>query len=259
MEIFDSHTHLNDDAFYEDVATYNQHAQAAGVTRIMNVGSDAQLNERAIALAHRYENMWAAIGWHPEEVASYSKSAEETLIGQLQDDRVLALGEIGLDYHVDNLDAVVDDQKKLFARQVAIAKDLGLPVVIHNRDAFEDTYKILKDADIRDIGGVMHSFNGDPEWLKHFLDLGMMISYSGVASFKNTHEVHDSVRETPLDRMLVETDAPYLTPEPHRGEQNEPANVAYTVAAVAKLREETTLKIAEATFANTNRFFGIED
>lgn len=259
MEIFDSHTHLNDDTFYEEAASYNQHAAAAHVTRIMNVGSDAKLNERGIELAHRYSNMWAAVGWHPEEVATYNNAVEETMIGQLQDSRVMALGEIGLDYHVDNLDAVVDDQKRIFARQVDIAKSLGKPVIIHNRDAFADTYAILKAADIRDIGGVMHSFNGDPEWLKRFLNLGMVVSYSGVASFKNAHEVHDSVKQTPLDRMLVETDAPYLTPEPHRGEQNEPANVAFTVQAVAKLREQTELEIADATFANANQFFGIED
>ncbi|GKT03046.1 TatD family hydrolase [Furfurilactobacillus sp. WILCCON 0119] len=259
MEIFDSHTHLNDDSFYENVAVFDQHARASHVTRIMNVGSDAVLNERGIELAHRHANMWAAVGWHPEEVAHYNDAVEETMIGQLQDDRVMALGEIGLDYHVDNLDAVVADQKRIFERQLNLAKDLHKPVIIHDRDAFEDVYKILKAVDIRDVGGVMHSFNGDPEWLKRFLDLGMIVSYSGVASFKNAHEVHDSVRATPLDAMMVETDAPYLTPEPHRGEQNEPANVIFTVQAIAKLRDEDPLTIADHTYANANRFFGIED
>jgi len=146
----------------------------------------------------------------------------------------------------------------VFARQVAIAKDMGLPISVHNRDAFEDTYKILKAADIRDTGGVMHSFNGDPEWLKRFLDLGMHISYSGVASFKHADEVHDSVKLTPLDKMLVETDAPYLTPEPYRGKQNEPAYTRYVVEAIAKLRETTPEVIASQTYQNAEEFFKIE-
>lgn len=259
MEIFDSHTHLNDDAFYENAAEFNQHAKAVGVERMMNVGSDAVLNERGIELAHRYETMWAAVGWHPEMADQYTNAAEATLIGQLQDDRVRALGEIGLDYHVDQLDQHIEDQKRIFARQVAIAKELQLPVIIHNRDAFADTYAILKAADIRDIGGVMHSFNGDPEWLKRFLDLGMHISYSGVASFKNAHEVHESVKVTPLEVMMVETDAPYLTPAPHRGEQNEPARIVDTVNAIAQLRDVDPLSIAAATYDNANDFFRIED
>lgn len=178
------------------------------------------------------------------------------LIEQVQHPKVVALGEIGLDYHWDT--SPQDVQRQVFARQVAIAKEMQLPISVHNRDAFEDTYKILKAADIRDTGGVMHSFNGDPEWLKRFLDLGMHISYSGVASFKNAREVHESVKQTPLTQMLVETDAPYLTPEPYRGKQNEPGYTRYVVEAIAKLRETTPEIIAAQTYQNAEEFFKIE-
>ncbi|GAK47383.1 Mg-dependent DNase [Secundilactobacillus oryzae JCM 18671] len=257
MQIFDSHTHLNSEEFYDDVQTFVDHASELGVKKIANVGSNIKLNERALDLAARYDNMYAIVGWHPEDSKDYDADAETLLEQQLTTRKVVALGEIGLDYHWDT--SPVETQKKVFERQLAIAKNLHLPVSIHTRDAFEDTYDILKQANVSEIGGVMHSFNGDPEWLKKFLDLGMHISYSGVASFKNAHEVHESVKVTPLDMMLVETDAPYLTPEPYRGKQNEPGYTCYTVEAIAKLRETTAEAIAEATWDNAHEFFHLKE
>lgn len=257
MQIFDSHTHLNSEEFITDVPKFVQRAAELGVTRMANVGSNTQLNADAIRLAHQYPQMVAVVGWHPEDSKNYTPDAEKVLETQLADDQVRALGEIGLDYHWDT--SPQETQRKVFARQIAIAKEVGKPIVVHNRDAFEDTYRIIKEAGIQDIGGVMHSFNGDPEWLKKFLDLGMHISYSGVVSFKNAHEVHDSVRATPLDVMMVETDAPYLTPEPHRGEQNEPGFTRYTVEAIAKERETTPEEIASATYHNAEEFYHIEE
>jgi len=257
MKIFDSHTHLNSEEFITDVPHFVKRAAELGVTRFTNVGSNTQLNADAIKLAHEYPQMYAAVGWHPEDSKDYTPEKETLLEEQLADSRVVALGEIGLDYHWDT--SPQDTQRKIFARQIAISKEVGKPIVVHNRDAFEDSYRIIKEAGIQDIGGVMHSFNGDPEWLKKFLDLGMHISYSGVASFKNAHEVHDAVRATPLDVMMVETDAPYLTPEPHRGEQNEPAFTRYTVEAIAKERETTPEAIAVATFKNAEEFYRINE
>ncbi|GEA98885.1 TatD family hydrolase [Levilactobacillus brevis] len=257
MKIFDSHTHLNSEEFLDDVPGYLKRAAELGVVKMTNIGSNTQLNADAIKLAHQYDQLFAAVGWHPEDSKNYDAAAEKLLEEQLTDSRVVALGEIGLDYHWDT--SPQDVQRRVFARQIAIAKEVGKPIVVHNRDAFADTYRIIKEADIRDIGGVMHSFNGDPEWLKKFLDLGMHISYSGVASFKNAHEVHDAVRATPLDVMMVETDAPYLTPEPYRGEQNEPGFTRYTVEAIAKERETTPEVIAAATFKNAEEFYKIEE
>lgn len=257
MRIFDSHTHLNSEEFIQAVPRFLKQARDLDVVRMAIVGSNTQLNADAIKLAETYPELVAIVGWHPEDSKNYTKETEKVLVEQLQRPKVVALGEIGLDYHWDT--SPQDTQRRVFARQVAIAKEMGMPISVHNRDAFEDTYKILKAADIRDTGGVMHSFNGDPEWLKRFLDLGMHISYSGVASFKNAHEVHDSVRATPLDRLLVETDAPYLTPEPYRGKQNQPAYTRYVVEAVAKLRGTTPEAIATQTYQNAEDLFKIEE
>ncbi len=257
MKIFDSHTHLNDSQLYPQADQYFQHAQNLGVVKIANVGSNQKLNDLSLELAAQYDDMYSIIGWHPEDSIHYHEAEEKLLIEQLQSPKVVALGEIGLDYHQTTSPREV--QKRVFKRQIDIAKQLHLPISIHNRDAFEDTYAILKEMDVLDIRGVMHSFNGDVEWLKKFLDLGMLVSYSGVASFKKTHEVHDAVRNTPFDEMLVETDAPYLAPEPMRGKQNEPAYTLYTVEAIARICDVNPDVIADHTYHNALRLFGIED
>ncbi|MBZ3776039.1 TatD family hydrolase [Lentilactobacillus otakiensis] len=257
MKIFDSHTHLNDEHLYPEADKYFKHAQNLGVVKIANVGSNQKLNDLSLELSAKYPDMYSIIGWHPEDSIYYHEEQEKLLIEQLQSPKVVALGEIGLDYHQTTSPRSV--QKRVLKRQIDIAKQLHLPISIHNRDAFEDTYDILKEMNVADIRGVMHSFNGDPEWLKKFLDLGMLVSYSGVASFKKTHEVHDAVRETPFDSMMVETDAPYLSPEPLRGKQNEPAYSLYTVEALARICDVNPDVIAAHTYENTMRLFGIEE
>ncbi|PWF99333.1 TatD family hydrolase [Levilactobacillus bambusae] len=257
MKIFDSHTHLNSDEFQADIPGYLAQAKRLGVVRLANVGSDTRLNAGAIALAHQYPEMVAVVGWHPENAKDYHDSTEAELENQLADPSVVALGEIGMDYHQNVAPHKI--QKTVFERQLALARNLHKPVAIHCRDAFEETYKILKAAHVETFGGVMHSFNGDPEWLAKFLDLGMMISYSGVVSYNSAHDVHASTIQTPLDRMMVETDAPYLAPVPYRGKQNEPANTLYTVEAIARLRNVNPDEIAAATYRNTLTFYGVND
>lgn len=257
MKIFDSHTHLNDETLYPEAAKYFKHAQNLGVVKLANVGSNQALNDRSLELAAHYPDMYSIIGWHPEDSIYYHEEQEKLLIEQLQSPKVVALGEIGLDYHQTTSPRHI--QKKVFKHQIDIAKQLHLPISVHNRDAFEDTYDILKEMDVSDIRGVMHSFNGDSEWLKKFLDLGMLVSYSGVASFKKTKEIHEAVRQTPFDSMLVETDAPYLAPEPLRGKQNEPAYTLYTVEAIARFCDVNPEVIAAHTYENTLKLFGIED
>ncbi|MBV0929631.1 TatD family hydrolase [Lentilactobacillus sp. IMAU92037] len=257
MKIFDSHTHLNDETLYPEAAKYFKHAQNLGVVKLANVGSNQALNDRSLELAAHYPDMYSIIGWHPEDSIYYHEEQEKLLIEQLQSPKVVALGEIGLDYHQTTSPRHI--QKEVFKHQIDIAKQLHLPISVHNRDAFEDTYDILKEMDVSDIRGVMHSFNGDSEWLKKFLDLGMLVSYSGVASFKKTKEIHEAVRQTPFDSMLVETDAPYLAPEPLRGKQNEPAYTLYTVEAIARFCDVNPEAIAAHTYENTLKLFGIED
>lgn len=257
MKIFDSHTHLNDETLYPEASKYFKHAQNLGVVKLANVGSNQALNDRSLELAAHYPDMYSIIGWHPEDSIYYHEEQEKLLIEQLQSPKVVALGEIGLDYHQTTSPRHI--QKDVFKRQIDIAKQLHLPISVHNRDAFEDTYDILKEMDVSGIRGVMHSFNGDSEWLKKFLDLGMLVSYSGVASFKKTKEIHEAVRQTPFDSMLVETDAPYLAPEPLRGKQNEPAYTLYTVEAIARFCDVNPEVIAAHTYENTLKLFGIED
>lgn len=258
MKIFDAHTHLNDELFQENIDQYNMNAKELDVVKIANVGSDYNLNDSAIKLADKYENMYAIIGWHPESADQYDQKAEDYLIEQIKNPKVVAIGEIGLDYHWDSAPSK-DIQKSAFIKQLKLANKFGYPVSVHCRDAYEDAYQIFKEVDLSNTKIIMHSFNDNVEWLNKFLKLGFYISYSGVASFKNAREVHESVINTPLNRMLVETDAPYLTPEPYRGKQNEPAYSRYVLEAIAKLRSESIEDIAKTTYTNTCEIFKINE
>lgn len=255
MQIFDSHTHLNDTPYAGHEAEFVQQALDLDVKKMAIVGSDTNLNAGAMRLAAEFPNLYAIVGWHPESSKDYTPATEKLLIEQLADPKTVALGEIGLDYHWDSSPREI--QRRVFKRQLEIARDLHIPVSIHSRDAFEDSYDILKAAHLEDFGGIMHSFTGDAEWAKKFLDLGMYVSYSGIVSFKNAPEEHESVQVVPEDRLLVETDAPYLTPTPHRGEQNQPGFTHFVVDAVAKYREDTPEHIAAITWQNAHRIFNI--
>lgn len=253
MQIYDSHTHLNDDPFYDDVPAFLARASHLGVTQMNIVGSNAKLNGRARQLAHTYPHLHAIIGWHPEDADHYTEAAANQLVADLADPAVVGLGEIGLDYVNGISDR--DRQATVFAAQVALAKQFNLPIVIHCREALDDTYAIMRQLGLGPDGGVMHSFSGDAEWARRFLALGFDLSFSGVASFNRAQAVHEAVRATPLDRLLVETDAPYLTPMPYRGKQNEPAYTYYVVQAVAKLKDLAPEVVAQASFQNAARRF----
>ncbi|EEW54573.1 TatD family hydrolase [Limosilactobacillus antri] len=253
-QVYDSHTHLNDDPFYDDVPAFIDRAAHYGVTQLNIVGSNAKLNQRALALGQRYPNLHPIIGWHPEDIREFNAAAQAQLWQQLQDPRVVAIGEIGLDYYNDQ-QSPHDQQQAVFAQQLDWARQLGLPVSIHCREALADTYALLKDAHVDEFGGVMHSFNGSPDWAAKFMELGMAISFSGVASFGSAEEVHAAVRAVPLSRMMVETDAPYLTPAPYRGKQNEPAFTKFVVDAIAELKQLAPEQVAYRTYLNASRLF----
>ncbi|MGM9892707.1 TatD family hydrolase [Limosilactobacillus sp.] len=254
LRVYDSHTHLNDDPFYDDVPAFEDRAAHYGVTQMNIVGSNAKLNERALKLGEQYANLHPIIGWHPEDIAAFDQEAQQTLWRQLHSPRVVAVGEIGLDYYNDER-SPHDQQQAVFAEQLEWARQLHLPVSIHCREALADTYALLKAGHVDEFGGVMHSFNGSPEWAAKFLDLGMAISFSGVASFGSASEVHAAVKAVPLDRLMVETDAPYLTPAPYRGKQNEPAFTRFVVDAVAELKQLSPERVAEQTYRNASQLF----
>jgi TatD DNase family protein len=251
--IFDSHTHLNAEQFNEDIPETIQRAAELGVTEMAVVGFDTPTIEKSLALSQQYQQIQSIIGWHPTEAGSYTNAVEAKLQELLTRPKVVALGEIGLDYYW--MEDPKEVQARVFRRQIAIAKEMNLPISIHTRDAIEDTYQILKEEDIRDIGGIMHSFSGDPEWMKRFLDLGMHISLSGVVTFKKALEVQEVAKEVPLERLLVETDAPYLAPVPYRGKRNEPGYTRYVVEKIAELRGASVTEIAAQTTNNAHRLF----
>ena len=253
--LFDSHTHLNAEQFNDEIPETVERAKELGVTEMAVVGFETPTIEKSLALSQTYEGIYSIIGWHPTEAGSYTKEIEEKLIQQLTLPKVVALGEIGLDYHW--MEDLKDVQNKVFRRQIAIAKEMNLPISIHTREALEDTYKVLKEEDIRSIGGIMHSFSGDDEWAKRFLDLGMHVSFSGVVSFKNAPEVQAAAKVVPLDKLLVETDAPYLAPMPYRGKRNEPGYTRYVAEKVAELRDLSLAEIAQQTTENAHRLFRI--
>ncbi len=251
--IFDSHTHLNAEQFNEDIPETIARAKELGVTEMAVVGFDTATIKKSLELSQTYPEIQSIIGWHPTEAGSYTPEIERQLQERLTTPKVVALGEIGLDYYW--MEDPKEVQDRVFRRQIAIAKEMNLPISIHTRDAMEDTYKILKEEDIRDIGGIMHSFSGDPEWMKKFLDMGMHISLSGVVTFKKALEVQEVAKEVPLERLLVETDAPYLAPVPYRGKRNEPGYTRFVVEKIAELRELSFDEIAKNTTDNAHRLF----
>lgn len=253
--IFDSHTHLNAKQFEGEIPEVIQRAKEQGVTEMAVVGFNTATIDLSLALSQTYDFIYSIIGWHPTEAGSYTQAIEKRLEQQLEHEKVVALGEIGLDYYWMN--DPKDVQEKIFLRQIAIAKEHHLPISIHMRDAIEDTYRILKEAKIHDIGGIMHSFSGDDEWAKRFLDLGMHISFSGVVTFKKALEVQEAAKIVPMERLLVETDAPYLAPVPYRGKRNEPGYTRYVVEKIAELRGLTVEEVAHQTRMNAHRLFRI--
>ncbi len=254
--IFDTHTHLNAEQFNDDIPETIAHAQELGVTEMAVVGFDEPTIEKSLLLSQEYANIYSIIGWHPTEAGSYTPEVERRLQEQLTLPKIVALGEIGLDYYW--MEDPKEVQEKVFRRQIAIAREMNLPFSVHTREALEDTYRILKDEKISDIGGIMHSFSGDAEWMKKFLDLGLHISFSGVVTFKKALDVQEAAMAVPLERMLVETDAPYLASVPYRGKRNEPGYTRYVVEKIAELRQLTFEEVAEQTRVNAHRLFRID-
>lgn len=254
---YDTHTHLNDDTFWHDVAAYWARAREFRIVEMNIVGYDMQSNERALQLAREFKGMHAIIGWQPEDISEINDDALAVYREQLQDDHVIGVGETGLDYYWDENPSATS-QKEAFRQQLALAREFKLPVTVHTRSAMNDTYNLLTEAHVEEFGGVMHSFTGTPEEAKQFLDLGMYISFSGIATFKNAKDVQETVKSVPLDRLLVETDAPYLAPTPMRGKPNEPMYVHYTIAYIAELLGKSYDEIAEITTNNAHRLWHLD-
>jgi TatD DNase family protein len=257
----DSHAHIDGEEFDADRGEVVARARSAGVRAILNVGTGDPHGgnfERAVASAEEYEGVYAAAGIHPHDASLYDEATERRLIDALGvSERVVALGEIGLDYHYDN--SPRDVQREVFARQLRLALKASLPVIIHSREADEETVEILR-AEYAGAtrGGVMHCFGGGRKMAEDVLALGFHISFAGNVTFKKADALREVAREVPPERLLVETDCPYLSPVPFRGRRNEPAHVVETARFLAELRGVEAEELGRVTSENFARLFGVE-
>jgi len=253
--LIDSHVHLNDEQLFTKIETLIDKANSAGVIGFVVVGYDVESSKLAIELANMYDGVYALIGIHPSE-ASYTKDQDlQWVEDHLKHPKVKGIGEIGLDYHWDK--HYMDQQKSLFIKQIKLANKHKMPISIHMRDATEDTYEILKEYKDEDLAGVMHCYSGSKEFMQNFLDLNMYISLAGPVTFKNAKTPKEVAKDVPLDRLLVETDSPYLSPVPYRGKQNQPRNVEYIAKEIAKIKGMSFKELAEVTFDNTVKLFNL--
>jgi TatD DNase family protein len=225
-------------------------AAAAGVERLVVVGTDAEQSRESIRVARAHDNVWATVGVHPHDATE----GVDGIVELLSESEVVAVGECGLDYHYDHSPRPV--QREVFAVQIALAHERELPLVIHTREAWDDTFAILA-SEIPPARTVFHCFTGGEPEAERALEIGASLSFSGIVTFPNAQDVRDAAVRCPLDRLLVETDSPYLTPVPHRGERNRPALVALVGEAVAVAKGVPTAEIAAASWANAERFYGL--
>jgi len=260
IHLVDSHCHIDGPEYDADREDVIARALAAGVTTMLNVGTGDPHSgafERAVELAEKHPEIYCAIGVHPHDAKLFDDAAEQRLTGLAkQSSRVVAWGEIGLDYHYDH--SPRDVQRKVFRRQLRIARELNLPVVIHSREADNDTIAFLREElSGHARGGVMHCFGGSLQMARDAIDLGFYVSFAGNLTFKKAEDLREIARQLPLDRVLVETDCPYLTPIPFRGKRNEPARVIETAKRLAELKETEVDEIGRVTSANFERLFGV--
>lgn len=255
MEFVDVHSHILDECFKEDVEEVVKRAKEKGVDKIICSAYDVQSSEDAIELSHRFENVFATVGVHPENVDGVDfEQAKQLFINLTKEKKVVGIGEIGLDYHftVENKNL----QKMIFEKQIELANELGLPIVVHSRDAMGDTIEILKKTNVKKES-LMHCYSGSVESAKILMNLGFSFSFGGVVTFKNAKNVVEVVKNLPMDRILLETDCPYMTPVPFRGQRNEPKNVVYVADEIARIKGISIEEVARITTENAERVFGI--
>jgi len=257
MELIDTHCHLTFDDLVTDIEAVLARSREAGVTGWITVGTDPEHNQKAVELAERFENIYAAIAIHPHDAKTVTADILKELRELAQHNKVVAVGETGLDYHYNY--SKPQDQTRAFASQLKIAKDLNLPVIIHCRKAFDETVEILEQfGDVKKV--VFHCFSGSAEQAKVVLDRGFHISFTGVVTFKNAEKTRRAAKVVPLDRLMVETDCPYMSPEPMRKQKiNEPALMIHTARCLAKLKGMGLAEFAEAVTATSRAFFGLPE
>lgn len=254
MKIFDSHAHYDDESFDEDRAEVIKGLEENGIIGVLNCGASMKGARDSVDLANKYDFFYAAVGLHPEHADEFNSDAIEELKSLAKFSKVRAIGEIGLDYYYEE-NPPRDVQKSAFRAQMKLAQELNLPVVIHDRDAHEDTLSILKE--FPEVKGVLHCFSGSVEYARECLKLGYYIGFTGVVTFKNAKKIIEVAKEVPLDRILLETDCPYMTPVPFRGKRNKSDYIKYIIEKIAEIREISQEDISQTTINNTKKMLGL--
>lgn len=257
ISFIDSHAHLDFDQYDGDRDEMIARAKNAQVQNILQIamGPEERKIAKCYSIVQGQSHVRMAVGLHPHDADQYTAEVHELIKTYANKDKVAAIGEIGLDYYYEHSNR--ENQKNCFSKLMDLAIELNKPICIHTRDAFDDTFLLVKEKDIfRKVGGVIHCFTGKEHEARQFLDLGAMISFSGVVTFKNVTELHNAVKAVPLSHMLIETDAPFLAPVPYRGKRNEPAYVVETAKVIASLKGCSVDEIAMQTTANAKRLFG---
>ncbi len=255
--LIDSHAHIQGKEYAGEVEAVIARAHEAGVEKIIAVGGagDMSSNTEAVGLAKSFPGVYATVGMHPHDAKDVGAEELQELKSLTAEPKVIAVGETGLDYYYDHSPREV--QRRVFGQFIHLARETGLPIVVHERDAAQDVADLLRTEGAGKLRGVIHCFTGNYEAARAYLDLGFYISFTGIITFKNAEALRDVVRNVPLERMLVETDSPYLTPVPHRGKRNEPAYVRYVAETVAGLKGVTLEEAARVTTQNVRQLFGV--
>jgi TatD DNase family protein len=256
MELIDTHCHLTFEQLADDIEAVLARSVVAGVTGWLTVGTDPQQNHEAVELTNKFKNMYAAVGIHPHDAKDVTADTLTELKEIAQSEKVVALGETGLDFHYNH--SSPSDQKRAFVAQLKIAKELNLPVIIHCREAFDETMEILNQYGRGTKGVVFHCFSGSAVQAKIVLDYGFYISFTGVVTFKNADLIRKAAEIVPLDRLMLETDCPYMSPEPMRKQKiNEPAFMVHTAKYLAELKQMDLNDFANAVTATSKSFFNL--
>lgn len=251
--LIDTHAHINVEQFDEDREQVIERALDAGVTRIVNIGYNRETIPSSLKLAEEYDFIYSTVGWYPQDAINMEEGDLEWLESLCSHPKVVAIGEIGLDYYWDT--SPKELQQQIFREQIRLARRMNLPIVIHNREAHGDVVRILKEENAAEVGGIMHCFSGSWEIAKQCLDMNFYISFGGPITFKNAVRPKEVLAKVPLDRLLIETDCPYLTPHPYRGKRNEPAYVRYVAEAAAEIKGIEMEEIARTTTENAFQVF----
>lgn len=253
--IFETHAHYDDERFDGDRDDIISSLPFKGINRVINVGASVESTKTTLELAKKYDFVYSAVGVHPSEIDGLNEETFEWLRGVAGEEKTVAIGEIGLDYYWEKEEQVRERQREWFKRQMQLAGECMLPVIIHSRDAAEDTMRVMKDINAEEIPGVIHCYSYSKEMAREFVGMGYYIGVGGVVTFKNSKKLKETVEDISLKHILLETDCPYMAPEPYRGKRNYSGYIPYVVAEIARIKNISEEEVMEVTYENAMRLF----